>query len=84
MLRIFSFILSIFFSLGFFSYLHAADTNVSQATTAPKTELTIKTVKTLDSTKIRIIFTEAIDTTSIILKISKQSDNGAIGVGSIT
>jgi methionine-rich copper-binding protein CopC len=74
MLRIFSLAYTALFILGSSLSLSAAD--------AP-TELTMKSVNVIDSTKIRISFSDSIDMTSIVLKISKQSDNSAIAVGDL-
>ena len=37
----------------------------------------------LDSTNIRVTFSEDIDITSIVLKISKQSDSSAVTIGNV-
>ncbi len=84
--RIFSYVFGIIFWIVFASSLYAADAPTADVSSSSsgKTELTIKVVKTIDSTKIRIVFTESIDLTSVILKIAKQSDNSSLTIASIT
>jgi methionine-rich copper-binding protein CopC len=74
MLRIISiaYIFAFFFGATF--PLHAAETS---------TELRVKTVNVLDSKKIRMNFSDGIDMTSVVLKISKQSDNSSIAIAKL-
>lgn len=38
----------------------------------------------VDSKKVRITFSDGIDMTSIVLKISKQSDNSSVAISDMT
>ncbi len=73
MLRFFSFAFICLFVAWFSFSAQAVESDIS-------TELTLKSVSVIDSKKIRITFSDAIDMTSIVLKISKQSDNGSIAI----
>ena len=72
----------IFFTLwvlvSFFSvsWLYAASGDIS--------DLSIKSIKTLDDRHIRVVFSEAIDTESVTIKINKQSDNAAVRINILT
>lgn len=61
----------------FFSWGYAAETT-STPVEAPALEL--KSLKVTDSRTVNVLFSEDIDPTSIVLKISKQSDNSTIQV----
>ncbi len=47
-------------------------------------DLSLSTVKVMDDKHIRVVFTEAVDIESITLKITKQTDNSNLRIGSIT
>ncbi len=71
MLRIFS-LIPLFLFIAWFTFsVHAVESDTT-------TELSLKSVSVLDSKKVRITFSDGIDMTSIVLKISKQSDNSSI------
>ena len=75
MLRIFCLIGLAFLSLGSIASSFAA---------TPPTDLSVKTVKVLDSSTVRVTFSDSIDLTSMVLKISKQSDNTSVTISDMT
>ena len=74
MLRIFS-LISLFLFITWFAF------SVQAVATDTSTELSLKSVSVIDSKKVRITFSDGIDMTSIVLKISKQSDNSSVSIG---
>lgn len=74
MLRIFSLAYLCLSLLGSVFLTHAAE---------PSTELSVKSVNVMDSKKVRIAFSDGIDMTSIVLKISKQSDNSSVVISEL-
>ena len=79
MLRIIA-ILSILFSVTS-SFVFSAESTAGLGDTSSALEM--KTLKVLDSSNIRILFSEAVDPTSVVLKIAKQSDNSSIDITEI-
>ncbi len=74
-----------FFSLLFFGFTLIWLPFISQAVEQDtSTELSLKSVSVVDSKKIRITFSDGIDMTSIVLKISKQSDNSTVAISDMT
>ena len=63
--------------------LSLASVSHSSAATPP-TDLSVKDVKVLDSTTVRVTFSDSIDLTSMVLKISKQSDNASVTMSDMT
>lgn len=74
-----------FFSLLFFGLTLIWFPFISQAVEQDtSTELSLKSVSVVDSKKVRITFSDGIDMTSIVLKISKQSDNSTVVISDMS